>query len=831
MGVFYFEDKELPEYQNTDANKILKVDTDGVFLQWLEDTKELPTNAVFTTTAFNNGLTTSNGVNMMTLNQNGPSNFNTFTVDIPSILTPTTNTTIDMPGTAFNAFASAFNENNGVCVVTNSTTLAGEPRLYVSEPNNYTTWTPIILAPSNTRSVDFGNNVWAMCGSASAQKQQLFYTTDLTAKTGWTQVEDSAPWSTARSINRMKFLNGQFVTLDTETNIRVSTDCITWSEVKIFTGVNYSLSDVAYSPQLSRYVITSTTGGILYYNGTSLPTTGSNMFTVVSNAKILAVAWSTKLGLFVAVPFNTNISCVSSDGINWTEINVPFVYVRTVLWVDDFGGFFIVTPLQTPNNCFISRNGFDWTAAPLSFSAHGNSVSYNIVNKTFMFGGTDIVHFKNVSSLFNSFVDPDTVYNTFNSKTRFGSTIEYQPQVITTVTNSNQYMLNSFNGNTIEFDTTNEEGIIRIPGASFNGKVGMKYRITKTRSSNYGLKIRAYENCRLRSPFENVLNWNPNSPTPTYNLIPAGNFGSFDLTRVDDNTDGTWTGTWLVDNLNVFKGTLGGTSIKNLETTGDYRSQGDILVNGNIKGLGAGSGTFSFANGTVPTVTSLNISNQGTASTPTLTFGDGVTEPSGLYANPTDNSINISTNGVERMLINNNGISVTGNISVTGSISGPFSPNPLNLISGPRATYRIIDNQTWTVNANIEPVLILSRSIVPGAVNARLEVPLPSTLPHGLNFRVYIFTLPGRNLSPTNSVEIEFLNSTNNALLLDLSGDIKFFQGNLVYTWNPTSTNYTLLDFYNLRDWQTNSSRWLVTPIGRWQTPSPALNVWAGQNN
>jgi len=45
MGFFITEEKELPEFSNTDANKVLKVDPSGVYLQWLQETTapaELP---------------------------------------------------------------------------------------------------------------------------------------------------------------------------------------------------------------------------------------------------------------------------------------------------------------------------------------------------------------------------------------------------------------------------------------------------------------------------------------------------------------------------------------------------------------------------------------------------------------------------------------------------------------------------------------------------------------------------------------------------------------------------------------------------------------------
>lgn len=45
MGFFITEEKELPEFSNQDANKILKIDSSGLYLQWLQETvapAELP---------------------------------------------------------------------------------------------------------------------------------------------------------------------------------------------------------------------------------------------------------------------------------------------------------------------------------------------------------------------------------------------------------------------------------------------------------------------------------------------------------------------------------------------------------------------------------------------------------------------------------------------------------------------------------------------------------------------------------------------------------------------------------------------------------------------
>jgi len=59
MGFFITEEKELPEFSNTDANKVLKVDSSGVYLEWLQETTspaELPSQ-----TGNSGRLLTTNG--------------------------------------------------------------------------------------------------------------------------------------------------------------------------------------------------------------------------------------------------------------------------------------------------------------------------------------------------------------------------------------------------------------------------------------------------------------------------------------------------------------------------------------------------------------------------------------------------------------------------------------------------------------------------------------------------------------------------------------------------------------------------------------------------
>lgn len=588
MGVFYFEDKELPEYQNTDANKILKIDTDGVFLQWLEDTKELPVNASFTTTAFNNGSNTSNNTNMMTLNQNGPANFNTFTPSYSTILLPLTNTNINSNANYF--FGGDVNESNGVFIFASGTSTPSATRLFVSgisgSANYLTSFTTIndsvLVTSQNIRIVVYGNGAWVVASSNNAE-QNVWYTTVQTGLSGWTRVPNSGIWTTARPVNQGKFINGQFVLLCTGSWLRISSDGVNWSEIQI-TTTGYQIKSIAYSPQLRLYVIGVGSANVfLTYSGTTLPTTGSNMFTVrsVSGSESNNMDWSPKLGMFLSRNASGTYT-YSKDGISWAQYTSTalgtYNYSSPIKWINDFGGFFIDVVFQSTNNCIVSRDGFNWVPMPFTYTGAGNSVVYNSTNKFIAFGQTSnttsAVFFKNLSTLFSSYVDADNIYTTINSNTRFRDTLEYETQTITTASGNNHFTVASFNRPAINFDTTNGNANIYLQGSSFNGRIGTKFRISKTVSTNNGVRIHAYEPVRLISPLVNMLNFNIQSTPNVYNIIPQTYFGTFDLTRVNDETNGIYTGTWVVDNVDVYPLLSGTHVISDFSVGGSFYSNG-----------------------------------------------------------------------------------------------------------------------------------------------------------------------------------------------------------------------------------------------------------------
>jgi hypothetical protein len=178
-----------------------------------------------------------------------------------------------------------------------------------------------------------------------------------------------------------------------------------------------------------------------------------------------------------------------------------------------------------------------------------NSLLYNPVAKMFsFFGTTTLARYKDNSTYITSYVSNDNIYNTFNSNTRFADTIEYQPQNISTSAGNNHFTTLMFNRPVINFDTTSSNANIMLQGISYNGRVGTKFTIQKTISSTHNVRIHGYENCRIITPFGVNVSFNHQSSPQTYSIIPAGYFGSFCLTRVDDTIEGTW----LIDNVDIY---------------------------------------------------------------------------------------------------------------------------------------------------------------------------------------------------------------------------------------------------------------------------------------
>lgn len=558
-----------------------------------------------TTTNFNIGLNTANNTQMKTLNQNGPSNFNTYPIAYSSFIQPQTNTGLGLGTGAYRSII--FDGTN--YVATNSTATAGQTRLaYTTSLTNPTTWNTITntaLNMNNCGSVAFGNGIYVVIGTVASQTRQCFTSTNLTT---WTQVPNTAPWTTIVTLIKCRFINNQFLVLANNSQVFYSSDGITWA-IRSINATNYNLNDVVYSPELQMYVFATGQTAVLHFTGTSIGATTTATAVTSGVQAMNTITYSPKLGMFLGPNNAVNTNMIwSKNGTTWNNTTVTatpnnIINSNEIIWVNDFGGMFINCQFNS-SNIAVSRDGFNWQVFPYGITMNSVSLCYNSVNKVLLIGGsaTTAMTFRNMLTDFNNFVDYDSVYNTFNSNTRFADTIEYQSQLITTTSSNNHFTVSEFNRSVININTTSANANIYLQGISFNGRIGTKFTIQKTISSNNNLRIHGYENCRIITPFGEVVSFNHQSSPQTYSIIPAGYFGNFDLTRVDDTVNGTW----LIDNVDIY------------DSTGVEYKLDDLTVAGNIQA---------------------NIIKVPTSTTPSILFNTTGSTDYGIGGDPTRTTI------------------------------------------------------------------------------------------------------------------------------------------------------------------------------------------------
>jgi len=569
-------------------------------------------NTTHTNNSFEVGRTNLNNTNTRILNQNGPSNFNTFTPTYTNII----NTQITSGRTDGNYFNIDYNPTTGVYIAGTNGSGAGIVRIAVSGANNLTSWTTYndtTFAFGNMRLVAYGPtpNIWVV-GTGSSVTANFLYSTNTTT---WTSVGSAAPFNTARAYSRLKWINGQFVGLTTASNVVFSSDGINWT-LRQINATSYTLQDIVYSSELRMYVITTTSAAVLYFNdtaGTGITSTTTFTAQTTNVYASNAVAWSPKVSMFIIQ--NTSVAtqwASSSDGINWRTYTTTALNANNgrLEWINDFGGLFVGCQAATNANCIVSRDGITWTQINLTISGQSRGFYYNYSQKVFVFGLDANLTFKNALTDFNNYIDSDAIYNTFNSNIRFSDVIEYQNQAITPVSGNNHFTVSQFNRPEVVFDTTNTNANIYLQGASFAGRVGTKFKFVKIATTTNNVRLHGFETCRLLTPLANVPSFNAQSSPLTYSILPAGVYGSFDLTRISDSGNGIW----LVDNIMAMDANGTEVKISNLQTAGALFANGQVLTLRLTEGILEGTGATVTHTVTLDTPYNLSVRrNQGSS--------------------------------------------------------------------------------------------------------------------------------------------------------------------------------------------------------------------------
>lgn len=504
------------------------------------------------------------------LTVHGPATFNTFTPNYSTIFSTVTTT----GRTDANWIGIDCDQARGVYIIGSNGSLATNPRIAVSAPGSLTSWTvytDTVFALGNMSNVAYSASLDMWVIGSKGNTTQNFYSSPGSDLVSWTRVQLTAPFNTARAYQRLRFINGQFIALSTGSFIAFSNNGTTWTGITA-NATAYTLNEIAYSPELRMYVISTASNAFLYYSDpTNAGITAGTTFTAVTSGAwaSINIGYSPKFGRFIAQRASVNSNwTTSTDGINWTQYNVSSINQaqESIDWIPDFGGFFCATQSATTNNCNISRDGITWTQAPLSISGNTRCLHYNTSTRTFVFGMDVNCVFKNASSEFAAYTDSDNIYNTFNSNTRFSDNLEYQPQALTAISGDNHYTTASFTRSVVSLNTASANANIYLQGSSFAGRVGTRFVIRKFDSELNGVRVHGYDGCRLVAPTGVISNFSAQSSPVVYNLIPDGHFGSFVLERVSDSG----TGVWMVSDVMLY------------DSAGTVRQPQNLSIGGNL---------------------------------------------------------------------------------------------------------------------------------------------------------------------------------------------------------------------------------------------------------
>jgi len=156
-----------------------------------------------------------------------------------------------------------------------------------------------------------------------------------------------------------------------------SPDGINWTQHSIPSGTSISPNSLIWVDALGLFVCVGspvTTGTII----TSPDGINWTNRAAPSAAQWQSVAWSTALGLLVAVASTGTNVAVSSDGINWnlSSGSVPANIWKAVTWNSDAGQFVAVAFNATSNTAMTSVDGNNWVPNAGPGNYYWNSIAY-----------------------------------------------------------------------------------------------------------------------------------------------------------------------------------------------------------------------------------------------------------------------------------------------------------------------------------------------------------------------------------------------------------------------------------------------------------------------
>jgi hypothetical protein len=223
-------------------------------------------------------------------------------------------------------------------------------------------WSTLPIA-GNWNSIAYGNDRFVAVGRGPTDKAAIGVMTRHGLKWQEVTMPNLSNWQS------VTFGNGQFVAITDSRTVAYSSDGISWTE----TGMRVSASwqDIVWGNGI--YVaIASNSHDKAAYSPDGTNWKESVLPTTPNNANWYSVAFGN--GRFIAVAGDYLKGAASTDGINWTEVNMPIA----AGWIDvSFGnGKFVALAHGNDNKAAYSSDGISWTETVLPNSANWQSVTF-----------------------------------------------------------------------------------------------------------------------------------------------------------------------------------------------------------------------------------------------------------------------------------------------------------------------------------------------------------------------------------------------------------------------------------------------------------------------
>jgi hypothetical protein len=839
MGFFITEEKELPEFSNQDANKVLKVDASGLYLQWLQETTtpaELPSQAgnsgkLLTT----NGTTPSwtDALSVSTLTSAGNIHFSNNNSQF-SQLRRNDNVNIvlqdDGSGTRTMTFnignvsttrrrlfiqQGTFTVENSRFVVSDSSqihSIAGVLNLSTAGSAS----APTLMFGDNTdtpvasRSGIWGTNDVIRFGTDGTERVTI-RNDGLTVPDGSTAApsysfENSTNSGLVRTLvgtdNGIGFVaNGTQVCSIVGGNIRLSGGASIRNNVGIpSSNIQFIGSTGGATGYIQMTFSDSTTGTSATYrlgNGTNWPATETVMSKLVGGTGTNEI-FATEHG-------NTYFRFLGATG---TGATLPTRVQRVEI---NNSGMSITGDLSVTGRCTIPDVVYPFDV----FTSSGSTADFTLAQST---KSNVRLEMDTINTIlrFPALVE-GTFYRIVPFRNGTTATLSFRPgnSVI-------MYLYSGGSRSTVTGNVAGTNGFFVLPGTFYECifSAGAWYIVAQhpvancTMPADLSVEEAMTMKKTVRTPISsvnyNAINITTTSPMIIRALISGSVASSFNLPSLGE------TATGQTHIIIPYKDSASTATLQ--MWTGGGTGHAIHVMSNATKTVVTGSTTYPLVEGVVYTCVWHWLSStagQLQGIWYVFTTGQQVTVGDPFVVASTIDFFS-SGSAIARILGDNAGANSSMSMIINGTTNMKYTvndtevQNSLRLFKAPITDWIIVDSSTHEVSRNSPSKIILTKGTT-GSSNATVVFPTSDSVPNGLTIQVMVWMLPDRTGTGTQRVRFDSASPTNNAFVLGSSGT-GIALGGTTYTVTE-GTNFTATNFRTtIGRWMVDSTRFNSTP-------------------